>query len=822
MAAVAKAWRSFGSGYAISAAAAVAFLLIAMAAWWFIADGHALHLPHVHITQSASTGSSAGHHTASTTSASRSNDTTAGRGTATGKAGKGKATTSTNGPMNPSKEPLFIIEILLLLIVGRSLGEVMRRLGQPAVMGQLMAGIILGHSVLGAIWPHAEKVLFPSTPDQKGMIEAISQLGILLLLMLTGMETDLKLVRRVGKAAVAISLTGIAVPFACGFVLGQFLPDSLVPGGNRVVTALFLGTAMSISSIKIVAMVVREMDFMRRNLGQIIVASAIMEDSIGWIIIAITLGIASHGKPDLLTLGKTIGGIAIFLGFSFTLGRRIVFWLIRWTNDNLKSEFAVITMILVIMGVMALITSSFGVQTVLGAFIAGVLIGESPILTEHIDEQLRGMIVALFMPVFFGLSGISADLTILKDPTLLMLTGGLFLLASVGKFTGAFIGGKIGGLSGRESLALGCGMNARGSTEVIVASIGLAMGALTQNLFTMIVTMAVVTTTLMPPMLRKALSNVPMRAEEKKRLEREALDEKGFVPNLERLLVAVDESVPGKITSRIAGLIAGGRGMPITIVPVEKDLAKRNGGPKEIKPDDSHERMIKDSARVSAQAAADVTEEEKPRKVEIERREKGETPEKSVAEAAEKGFDLMLIGIDKARTRNGEFSQEITRIIGDFEGPLAVFVCSNCPDPTFLDEQGASILVPVNGSEFSRNGAETALAIALPTRSLVNALYVSATAAQEGGRRRSRRSLTRHNEEAVLKDIAKLGERYDVDLRTDIAPNSSAEIPIRKEASNHDLVVMGVNRRPGKTLFFGNTAAELMKDWDGPILFVAS
>jgi Kef-type K+ transport system membrane component KefB/nucleotide-binding universal stress UspA family protein len=808
--AVANARRGGSSAFVITAAAIVAFVLLAGTVWWFAGHGHSLHFSNLHLSGSAESAGAAN---------VPSHGSTHTHGSASSTSAKSGASSA---PINPKKEPLFIVEILVLLIVGRSLGELMTRFGQPPVMGQLLAGIILGHSVLGAIWPHAERFLFSSAPDQKGMIEAISQLGILLLLLLTGMETDLKLVRRVGKAAIAISITGIAVPFACGFTLGQFLPDSLVPGGNHLVTSLFLGTALSISSIKIVAMVVREMDFMRRNLGQIIVASAIMEDSIGWVIIAITLGIATHGKPDLLTLVKTIGGIAIFLAFSFTFGRRIVFWLIRWTNDNLKSEFAVITMILIIMGVMALITSSFGVQTVLGAFIAGVLIGESPILTEHIDEQLRGMIVALFMPVFFGLSGISADLTILKNPTILMLTGGLLLIASLGKFTGAFVGGKIGGLTARESLALGCGMNARGSTEVIVASIGLAMGALSQNLFTMIVTMAIITTTLMPPMLRKALSNVPMRPDEKKRLEREAMDEKGFIPNLERLLLAVDESVPGKITSRIAGLIAGGRGMPITIVPLEKQPEKANGGAKEMKPDDSHERMIKDSAKAGAEAAAEVTDEEMPRKVEIERQAKGETGEKRVAEAAGKGFDMMLIGIEKARTKTGEFAREVTRIIGDFEGPLAIFVCSDCPDPKFLDDEGASILVPVNGSDVSRSGAETAFAVALPTRSSVTALYVSATAAQEGTRKRSRRSLTRQNEEAVLKDIVKLGDRYDIDLKTDIAPNRSAEIPIRQQAPEHDLIVIGVSRRPGKTLFFGNTAAELMKEWEGPILFVAS
>src|SRR6201999_4347082 len=184
---------------------------------------------------------------------------------------------------------------------------------------------------------------------------------------------------------------------------------------------------------------------------------------------------------------------------------------------------------------LALITQGLGVNTVLGSFVAGVLVGESPILSRHIEDQLRGFITAFMMPVFFGLSGLSADLTILKDPTLALLTVGLVAIASIGKFGGAFVGAELSGLNRREALAVGCGMNARGSTEVIVATIGLTMGALSQNLYTMIVTMAVLTTMAMPPMLRAALSGLPMSRQEKIRVEREAMDEKGFVSNLERL-----------------------------------------------------------------------------------------------------------------------------------------------------------------------------------------------------------------------------------------------------------------------------------------------
>ena len=265
-------------------------------------------------------------------------------------------------------------------------------------------------------------------------------------------------------------------------------------------------------------MVVREVGFLRRTVGQVIVAAAIIDDTIGWIIMSVTFGLALHGGIDLPGLAQALVGIAIFLVLSFTIGRRLVFRVIRWANDMFVSEFPVITAILVVTGVMALITNAIGVHTVLGAFVAGILVGQSPILTRHIDEQLRGLIVALFMPVFFGLAGLTTNLAVLAHADLLLLTFGLIAIASLGKFSGAFLGGRLGGMTWAQSLALGCGMNARGSTEVIIATIGLSMGVLNQDLFTTIVAMAVVTTMSMPPMLRWALTRLPIRPEEAARL----------------------------------------------------------------------------------------------------------------------------------------------------------------------------------------------------------------------------------------------------------------------------------------------------------------
>src|SRR5436190_11256746 len=221
-----------------------------------------------------------------------------------------------------ASEAMLIGQIILLIVVGRLLGEAMLRIGQPAVMGQLIAGILLGPSVLGELWPDMQHAIFPPGPEQKAMIDAVSQLGILMLLLLTGMETDLSVIRKSRRTALSVSLTGISVPFVCGFVLGELLPESMLPHPEqRLVTSLFLGTALSISSVKIVAMVVREMNFMRRTVGQLIITSAIIDDTTCWIIMAVTFGLALRGGIDLAALARSVVGTALFLLVGFTLGR---------------------------------------------------------------------------------------------------------------------------------------------------------------------------------------------------------------------------------------------------------------------------------------------------------------------------------------------------------------------------------------------------------------------------------------------------------------------------------------------------------------------
>jgi Kef-type K+ transport system membrane component KefB len=724
-------------------------------------------------------------------------------------------------PQWASPEAIFLSEIIVLLVCGRLLGEAMQRIGQPAVMGQLIAGILLGPSVLGALWPDLQQSLFPPSREQKSMIDAVSQLGILMLLLLTGMETDLLVIRRLGRAALSVSITGVSLPFACGFALGELLPETMLPAPDqRLITSLFLGTALSISSVKIVAMVVREMNFMRRTVGQVIVAAAIIDDTIGWIIMAVTFGLASHGGLDAASLAQSVLGTALFLLASFTVGRRAVSLLIRWVNDTLVSDVPVITTILVVTVAMALITHAIGVHTVLGAFVAGILIGQSPILTRHIDEQLRGLIVALFMPVFFGLAGLNANLAIVKNPSLLLLSLGFIVVASLGKFSGAFLGGAFGGLTWRESLAIGCGMNARGSTEVIVASIGLSMGALGQDLYTMIVAMAVVTTMAMPPMLRWALARLPFTPEEEARLRREAVEARGFVTSMERLLAAVDESATGLFASRLVGLLARAGSLPITVLNVgAAKVADR-------------ERSSSQTARIESVVKAAAQEatpggsalEVAPFSADITiRMPAGQT----IASEARKGYDLLVIGIEPLMAVDGEFADGVARLAAEFDGPFAIAAARG---PHREDPIGPElrILAPVTGTGFSRRGAEVALALAKAGRGSVLALNVAAAAEKRPAWQRRFGTAwtvgTRDNEKAALRDIVRLGEQLGVSVRTAARRHAAAEEAILRQTriGKHNLIVMGVSPRTGSNLFFGSVPAALLKRSDCSILFVSS
>ena len=741
---------------------------------------------------------------------------------------------------------VFFAQIVLLIIVGRLLGEWMQRIGQPAVIGQLLAGIVLGPSVFGAIWPTAQAIIFPLQAADRQMLIAVSELGVLLLLLLTGMEMDLALVKRVRRTAAITSVAGIIIPFACGYALGELLPASLLPDPNRrLFTSLFLATALSISSVKIVAAVLREVDFLRRNLGQVILAAAILDDTIGWTILALIGGLSAQGKVALGPVLFSVLGTLAFLAFCFTLGRRWVARIIRWTNDHFVIEMPVISVILVIMIVLALVTDFIGVHTVLGAFMAGIMVGQSPILTKHIEEQLRGLIVALFMPVFFGVAGLAINLKVLGDPRMFGLALLLIVVASIGKLAGCYVGSRAARRNHQESLAVGIAMNARGSTEVILATIGLTRGVLNQQLFTLIVIMAVVTTLAMPPMLRWALAQVPISEEEQLRLATEAAEVNDLIPKFERVLVGLDASANGRLASKLAGWLLGARQLTTTVIDVAAAATK--GRPASTTSESvveaaetatrvgvaAEQARAAESSGKKRDPVAVAAEEAKAERIPVKElvsilptAEQDHTTNDGAAEAilaeTKNGYDFLILGLGaRAKLAPGNFPQAVETIVREFAGPAAILLHStkrNTPADVPLEK----ILVPTTGADYSRFGAEVAVAIAKGCGAAITVLHVSAPPSDNDLLRRPDQLLRPGR--ALLADIVALGQREGVRVssKSMVAPAKESAILRQAAIGGHQLIVLGTKARSGDPLHFGRSAAALLEDAPCPILIVKS
>jgi nucleotide-binding universal stress UspA family protein len=331
----------------------------------------------------------------------------------------------------------------------------------------------------------------------------------------------------------------------------------------------------------------------------------------------------------------------------------------------------------------------------------------------------------------------------------------------------------------------------------------------------------------MPPMLRWSLPRVPIGKSEKERLDREDIEAKGFVANLERLLLAVDNSPNGRFASHLAGLLAGPRGIPVTVLretesaePGEEPDRKPFDGPEHRAP------RAPERAEETVKAAADRSntqhpQEESSRPLDVTVREFDALAEHAVAEEAEKGYDLLFLGLEKLRSTSGDFHPEIVRITSAFNGPLAIVSAHgiHLKDPNYGP---LHILVPVNGTEFSRRAAELAINIARVTDATVTALHVSS---QKTSWRENRQQgwVARRRERAILNDIVELAQRYDLDVRAAVRSGAASEAILAEiTRSGHNLVVMGLSRPAGQRLFLGDTAATIFEHAPVSVLFLSS
>ncbi len=417
---------------------------------------------------------------------------------------------------------LFWLQLAALLATARLLGSGLRRLGQPAVVGELAAGILLGPSVFGQLAPGAQSWLFPSDAVQEGLLAAVGWLGAFLLLIVTGYETDLRLIQRLRTATLRVGLGSLIVPVLAGIAVGYAMPAAFLgPEAERLVFALFLGTALGISALPVIAKVLSDLDLMRRNAAQIIVAAAMANDLAGWVLLGVVAGLAQSGHVDVQGLAITTIGLIAFLLFAFGPGQRLVDAMLRGVRTR-RSGGAGAASVIVLSGLAAgALTHAIGLEAVFGAFIAGIVLGRSRHQEQEAFASLHTLTMSFLAPIFFAEAGLRVDLGLLADPTILGWGLAVLATATATKFAGAWVGARLAGLPTREALALGAGLNARGAVGIVVATVGLSIGVLGPASYAIVVLVSIATSMMAPPMLRGFLSGWRGSIEERERLERE-------------------------------------------------------------------------------------------------------------------------------------------------------------------------------------------------------------------------------------------------------------------------------------------------------------
>ena len=391
-----------------------------------------------------------------------------------------------------------------LLATALVLGELARRLNQPAVLGEILAGVLLGPTVLGWLAPSFTAFLFPSTGGSAVALSGLTTLAIALFLLVAGIEVDLSMMWRQGRSALWIGLAGVVVPFALGFYTARLVPGWLGGGNhaNPLIFSLFFATALSISALPVIAKTLMDLSLYRSDLGMVIVAAAVFNDLVGWVVFAVILSLMGTTTGHELGVGWTIAMTLGFAGLMMTAGRWLIHRSLPWVQAHTSWPGGVLGFAVAIALFSAAFTEWIGVHAIFGAFLAGVAIGDSPHLREHTRTIINDFVSFIFAPLFFATIGLRVNFVTNFDPSLVAI---VLVIACVGKLTGCGLGAWWSGMPPRESWAIGFGMNARGAMEIILGLLAAQYGLIGDRMFVALVVMALVTTLMSGPAMQRLL-----------------------------------------------------------------------------------------------------------------------------------------------------------------------------------------------------------------------------------------------------------------------------------------------------------------------------
>jgi Kef-type K+ transport system membrane component KefB/mannitol/fructose-specific phosphotransferase system IIA component (Ntr-type) len=398
---------------------------------------------------------------------------------------------------------VFMLSLAAMLASARLLGELARWMGMPLVVGEIAAGILLGPTVLGRAAPDARAWLFPHGPAQSAL-NGYTTVAVVLLLVAIGVEVDLGVLRSRGRSAALTGFLGLVLPFVSGVALGFCLPGSdLVDPSRRATFALFLGVALSISALPVIAKTLLDLGLFKSDVGLLVMAAATIDDLAGWLGLSLLLGPVHGAGVDLFGFGRTVLLGAAFTAVLLLAGRRVIdAVLARVERAATAASGRVLSAVILLALIGAAVTQAIGLHAIFGGFVVGLTVGESSRITERTRVAIEDFVFNVFAPVFFASIGLSVDFAAAFDPRLVVL---VFVLATLPKLFGCTVGARLGGMKWRQATAVGFGMNARGAIGIVLADLAHEAGLLTDQIFVALVVMALATSLVSGPAMKRLL-----------------------------------------------------------------------------------------------------------------------------------------------------------------------------------------------------------------------------------------------------------------------------------------------------------------------------
>jgi Kef-type K+ transport system membrane component KefB len=397
-------------------------------------------------------------------------------------------------------EPLsvLLLQIIVIIAFAHLFGFLFKKIGQPAVIGEIFAGIILGPSVIGLFFPQINNFLFPVV--SLGPLNFLSQIGLIFFMFIIGMELDLKAISKQAYDAVIISHAGIIIPFTLGMGLSVFVYQNYAPAGVPFLSfGLFMGIAMSITAFPVLARILRERGLSKTKLGVSALTCAAADDLTAWCILAAVIALIKSGSP--VSALYTIGLVVIYLFVMLKIVRPALEKLEQVYGKHEKKRTAIMALFIIMLIVSSYITSVIGINALFGAFIAGIIMPSGFSFRKIVIDKIEDVSILLLLPLFFVITGLRTRIGLLNEGHMWISFGWVLIVAVAGKFGGITLASKITGKSWKDSLSVGVLMNTRGLMQLIVLNIGFDLGVLSPEIFAMMVLMALVTTFMTGPAL---------------------------------------------------------------------------------------------------------------------------------------------------------------------------------------------------------------------------------------------------------------------------------------------------------------------------------